>query len=251
MGIVGKLVGGTVGFVLGGPLGAIAGTVFGHAYDQGNETLEQDSNRALNSLETSQLTFFVCTFSMLAKLVKADGEISHKEIDTIQSFALKDLNLSMENREVAEKIFQTAIQSPARFEDFAIQFNEQFRSQPQMSEMMIDILVRVAVSDGKLSLAEETLIYSAATIFNIQPDRLALIKSRYSNTLDNAYIILGANPQDSNEKIKKRYRELAQAYHPDKISSKGLPNEFVQLAHEKFREIQSAYEEIKEERGMK
>jgi DnaJ like chaperone protein len=58
------------------------------------------------------------------------------------------------------------------------------------------------------------------------------------------------NRQSSDAEIKKRYRELVQAYHPDKISSKGLPDEFVQLAHEKFREIQSAYEEIKKERGI-
>jgi DnaJ like chaperone protein len=40
-------------------------------------------------------------------------------------------------------------------------------------------------------------------------------------------------------------------YHPDKIISKGLPEEFNQLAHDKFREIQEAYEIIKKERGIK
>jgi len=40
-------------------------------------------------------------------------------------------------------------------------------------------------------------------------------------------------------------------YHPDKIISKGLPDEFVKLAHDKFREIQEAYEYIRKERGIK
>jgi DnaJ like chaperone protein len=39
-------------------------------------------------------------------------------------------------------------------------------------------------------------------------------------------------------------------YHPDKIASKGLPEEFTKFAQDKFREIQEAYNAVKQERGI-
>jgi DnaJ like chaperone protein len=40
-------------------------------------------------------------------------------------------------------------------------------------------------------------------------------------------------------------------YHPDKFIGQDLDKEFVELATRRFREIQSAYEQIRKMRGMK
>lgn len=250
MGVVGKIVGGTIGFALGGPLGAIAGAVFGHAFDSSNSDLVENSDQYLSTLEASQLTFFVSTFSMLAKIVKADGHVSHAEIDTVESFAINDLHLPPADREVAFNIFHTALESPASFEDFARQFHQHFLLQPQLMELLVDILFRVSVSDGALNAVEETLIGSAVRIFGFDDHRYQQIRARYVASNDQAYTVLGCHNSDPDETIKKQYRSLVQSYHPDKIASKGLPDEFLQLAHEKFREIQDAYEIIKKERGI-
>jgi DnaJ like chaperone protein len=116
---------------------------------------------------------------------------------------------------------------------------------------MIDIMLRVGVSDGALHPSEEALIMSAVGIFNFDQNRYTQLKSRYVGVSDQAYHVLGCNSDDSIDTIKNRYRKLVQDYHPDKIASKGLPEEFNQLAHEKFREIQNAYETIKKERNIK
>jgi DnaJ like chaperone protein len=251
MTIVGKIVGGTIGFALGGPLGAIAGAVFGHAFDSAPDESRRFESAGLSSIEQTQLAFFVSTFSMLAKLVSADGQVKDQEIDAVKVFARHDLGLTPESREVAFNIFKTAINSPARFEDFARQFYDRFYNQPQLIEMMMDILLRVGVADGDLDLAEETLILRAAQIFNFNTTRLAQLRARYSAVQNPAYEVLGCSRQDSDAAIKKRYRILVQEYHPDKIASKGLPEEFNKLAHQKFREIQMAYEAIKKERRIK
>jgi DnaJ like chaperone protein len=250
MGIIGKIVGGTIGFALGGPLGAVAGAVFGHAFDSENMAIEESPRPRPSMLEETQLAFFVGTFSMLAKLAKADGRVRQEEIDTIESFAINDLGLTPSSREVAFNIFHTALDSPASFEDFAIQFYGHFRNQPQMIEMMVDILLRVAVADGSIHLAEETLILSAVHIFRFDQNRLNQLKSRHMASSEKFYDALGCSRQDSDETIKRRYRHLVQTYHPDKIAGKGLPDEFTQLAQDKFREIQEAYETIKKERNM-
>ncbi|MBI4351357.1 MAG: DnaJ domain-containing protein [Elusimicrobia bacterium] len=54
--------------------------------------------------------------------------------------------------------------------------------------------------------------------------------------------VLGVSRDASAEEIKSAYRELANKYHPDKVSHLG--EEFKAIAHERFKEIQAAYEAL-------
>ncbi|MBA4368184.1 MAG: molecular chaperone DjlA, partial [Desulfobacterium sp.] len=231
-------------------LGAVAGATFGHAFDTSEDQYLSGGNRLLSSGETSQLTFFVAAFSMLAKLAKVDGQISEEEIDSIQAVMVKDFNLDAQGQNIAIRIFNAAIQSPEPFSEFAAQFFKQFQTQPQFLELMIDILLRVSVADGQMGQQEEMLILEAVKIFRFHPDTYKRIKSRYIDNFEKYYATLNSEKKDSNEQIKKQYRKLAFEYHPDKIISKGLPEEFNKFANDKFREIQEAYEMIRKERGI-
>lgn len=250
MGIIGKLVGGAIGFAMGGPLGAIAGAVFGHAFDKGSSQYGHQTI-PLSYREQSQVTFFVAVFSMLAKLTKSDGRISDMEIRTIEDIMANMLKLDMDSRRIATQIFQTALDSPQPFHGFASQFYSEFRDQPQLLEFMLDILLRVAAADGQLSRNEEELIDSAARIFSFSSSRYGKLKSRYVSVTEKYYAVLGCSRNDSDEEIKRQYRKRVSEYHPDKIASKGLPEEFTKLANDKFREIQEAYEAIRKERRIK
>jgi DnaJ like chaperone protein len=247
MGWLGKIVGGTLGFALGGPLGAIAGAALGHTFDASDK---QYSGNRLSYHEEAQMTFFVATFSMLAKVARADGRITPEEIHAVENFMVNELNLNAESQRFAVEIFETAINSPMAFEDFAVQFYHQFRNQPRLLDLMIDVLLRLSVADGTLSESEENLIGSAARIFHFSEQKYHELKSRYTPDFEKYYAILGTNSRASDDEIKRQYRKLVKEYHPDKIASKGLPEEFTKLAHDKFREIQDAYDAVKQERGM-
>ncbi|WP_319525449.1 TerB family tellurite resistance protein [uncultured Desulfosarcina sp.] len=251
MGWMGKLVGGTIGFALGGPLGAIFGAAFGHAFDSGTELELSREGQRLSRVEQNQLTFFVAAFSMLAKLARADGRVTPEEIDSIEDFMEKDLRLNTDSRHAAVNIFRTALNAPGTFDDFARQFYEEFHGQPQMIEVMIEVLLRVAVSDGRLSAEEEELIMVAVNTFHFSSVRYSQLKSKYVKTADKAYAVLGCSPDADNDQVKRCYRQRVQEYHPDKIAAKGLPDEFTRFAQDKFREIQEAWEEVKAERGIK
>ncbi len=55
------------------------------------------------------------------------------------------------------------------------------------------------------------------------------------------YKVLGVSPDASDDEIKKAYRQLARKYHPDKYRDSDLSD----LASEKMKEVNAAYEEIK------
>ena len=61
---------------------------------------------------------------------------------------------------------------------------------------------------------------------------------------NNPYKILGVSPEADEEEIKRAYRELARKYHPDRYSDSDLAD----LAGEKMKEINAAYEEIQRQR---
>ncbi len=253
---IGKIIGATLGFMLGGPLGAIAGIAFGHALDQSEGPRVADDHYSrlyghrLNSQQHANMTFFIGTFSILAKLTQADGTVSDTEKRQIESFIDVDLRLDPASRQSALRIFQAALHSNEPFDRLVSQFYGTFNNQPGILDVLIDIMLRVSLADGKLSVEEERLIDRAARMFRFSDDRYKRIRSRYIQDTDKYYSILECRKEDSEATIKKNYRRLVSEFHPDKIAAKGLPQEFAEYSAQKFRDIQEAYEAIRKDRGF-
>ena len=62
--------------------------------------------------------------------------------------------------------------------------------------------------------------------------------------MNDPYKVLNVSPSASDEEVKKAYRDLARKYHPDNYHD----NPLADLAQEKMKEINEAYEEIQNQR---
>jgi DnaJ like chaperone protein len=63
--------------------------------------------------------------------------------------------------------------------------------------------------------------------------------------------VLDVPKSAADSEVKKAYRRLMSQHHPDKLVSKGLPEEMIKLANEKTQQIRKAYERIKASRDMR
>ena len=62
--------------------------------------------------------------------------------------------------------------------------------------------------------------------------------------MNDPYKVLNVSPSASDEEVKKAYRDLARKYHPDNYHD----NPLADLAQEKMKEINEAYEQIQKQR---
>ena len=58
------------------------------------------------------------------------------------------------------------------------------------------------------------------------------------------YSLLGVDRNASDDEVKRAYRRLSRKYHPDSY----VDNPLADLAEEKFKEVQEAYDQIMKER---
>ena len=67
-----------------------------------------------------------------------------------------------------------------------------------------------------------------------------------TNNYRSPYQVLGIKRNASQEEIKLAFKQLANKYHPDKVHHLG--EEFRELAENRFKEIQDAYQALKSRR---
>ena len=250
----GKFTLGTLGLIIGGPLGAVAGAALGHILiDKGsdlvNRTTRPEQELLFEPAERTQATYFISLFSILGKLSKIDGVVTRDEIEVVQGF-INNLPIAEREKQFARQVFNEAKDSRYTIEDFAAQLYQAARTQPTLLLSFLDLLFKIAAADGTLHPAEETALKSVKDIFKISDTQFENVKAVYFKDFDKYYKMLNCTPESSNQEIKSSYKNLVKDFHPDKIVSKGLPEEFTDFAANRFREIQESYEKIKQERGF-
>lgn len=252
----GKLAFGSLGMLLGGPLGAVVGAALGHRFvdkrapgGASREGLRQPPGGRGADLATHQAAYFVCIFSIMGKLAKADGRVTREELAVVDR-VINSLDMTGQEKAFARRVFNESKNSPYAVEDFARQFYGMHKSRQAVLASFIDILFQISAADGVLHPAEEQALHAIKDIFRLEDRHFESIKARYFKDVDRYYRILNCTAASTDEEIKKSYKKLARDFHPDTIVSKGLPDEFVDFATGRFQDIQEAYAKVRQERGF-
>jgi DnaJ like chaperone protein len=256
----GKLIAGLIGLLSGGIIGLIVGLVIGHFFDRGLQRAALlASPQHMQAVRTS---FFDTTFLLLGHLAKADGHISQHEIDTTESI-IAQLRLDTDQRQEAIDMFRSGAAAEFQLEAALSQFLETCGAHPQLKQTLLVFLLTLALADQKIDAAEHSALTRIAALLGFSAAHLeqliAMARAQESfhqqpgqpgaqSSLADAYAALGVTETASNPEVKRAYRKLMSANHPDKLIAQGVPEDMIRLATEKSQEIQAAYEMIRKQR---
>jgi DnaJ like chaperone protein len=257
--LIGYWFGGGVGLLLGLGIGVVLRGV--------------TRNAALQAQQAVQSRFLDTTFAVMGAVCKADGVVTPDEIRVTEEIFVR-LGLSPELRDAAKEAFRRG-KSPEFDLDAAVDaFAHAARGATALHQLFLQIQLSAVAADGKVHPAERELLVHVARrlgLGEIDIARLeALLRGAASGAaspgaarpgsgsvrpppqqrIDDAYAALGVTPQASESELKSAYRKLMRDNHPDRLTAKGLPEHMRALAEERAREINVAYDVIKQARGF-
>ena len=263
----GKIVGGGFGFLMGGPLGAAMGAAFGHQFDKG---MNQDfESLGYETQERTQLAFFTAVFSVMGNVAKADGRVTQDEINVARTM-MQQMALDEQQKKVAIDLFNQGKASDFDLDGVLKQFKQECRRHVTLVQMFIEVLLHAAYADGVMHEKERALLKHVTITLGFSSIKFKqlddMVRSQQSfhqhggysggtnqqaptrDMLKDAYSMLNVSESSTDAEIKKSYRRLMNQHHPDKLVSKGMPEEMIKMATEKTQEIKAAYELIKKNR---
>ncbi len=257
MSVWGKIAGAAAGFAIGGgPIGALLGAFAGHMLldrsrkpEPRDEPKERERGRSdrSNVRERDEVAFTIGVIALAAKLAKADGTVTHDEVDVFK----RVFPVPREEEANVGHLFNLAKQDVAGFDSYAKQLASLFRSKPGVLEDLLDSLFLVAKADNRLHAGELEYLKHVAQIFGFTSAQFERIRaSHFGPDREDPYVILGVDRSSSDEDLKRAYHALVRESHPDSLIARGVPEEFVRLATEKLASINGAYDKIKKERGI-
>lgn len=233
MGFTGTLLGGALGWALGGPLGGLIGGLVGH-----EATAESPAGRAGAEGASAAVALVV----LMAAVARADERASRGEVRYVKEFLTRAFGA--DNAADLMLVYKRALQKDLDLEAIAAQIRRSMTREARVE--VLHLLFGLAHADGpsgdKIAAARE-----AGAGLGIAPDEVRAVEGIFRTDADRAYEILGASRSDSMDEIRRKYRELAMKYHPDRVAHLG--EEFRLLAEEKFRAIREAFEAIEKGRS--
>jgi DnaJ like chaperone protein len=253
-----------IGYWLGGSAGLLVGLGVGFLL----RGLARSA--ALSGLQAVQSSFLETTFAVMGAVCKADGVVTHDEIRVTEEIFAR-LGLSPELRERGKEAFRRGKEPEFDLEAAVDQFARAARGATALHQLFLQIQLSAVAADGQVHPAERELLVRVARrlgLGEIDIARLeALLRAAASGAaapgpsgrpgappprqrLEDAYAALGVKPEASEGEIKSAYRKLMRDNHPDRLTAKGLPENMRALAEERAREINVAYDLIKQARQL-
>ncbi len=286
MGWWGKALGGAVGLALGGPFGALLGVVLGHGLDRGAARTDLFGGSRAGDRARLQERFLETTFAVMGHLAKSDGRVSEAEIAFAES-VMGRMGLTPALRRAAILFFNQGKDPDFELLPALAELRQVGLGQGPLRQIFLEVQMGAAYADGVPAPAQREVLERIrralqvpATTFG-RLERLILLQQQVlkgawssggsagsgptgrgpgtrgkrtgvssAQSLAQAYATLGVEPGSSESEVKRAYRRLMNRHHPDKLVSRGAPEEALKLASQRTQEIRRAYETITRARAV-
>ncbi len=234
-----------------GILGYIIGSLIDAYQRSGAKNVDNSRRPQVDPFEyyrqqSSRYDIQTMLMALSASVMNADGKVLKVELDYVKSFF---------QAQFGDRFTKDHLQILRHFLNSGqIPLNEicsdiRTRMPIEVRIQLIHYLFGIAKADGEVSTSELNSINRIASMLGVSAVDFESVKNMFYRNVDSDYKILGVDSKASDDEVKKAYRKMAIAYHPDKVTQMG--EEYQKGAKEKFQKIQDAYEAIKKRRGFK
>jgi DnaJ like chaperone protein len=246
---IGKVIGAAGGWLLARFEGAFAGFILGGIVDEfisspnQNNTRTSYSNDPFSSAPAGDFNYSLLALS--AAVMKSDGQTTRSELDYVKDFFLRQFGVEKTKENLL--LLRDLLKKNLSLESICVPVRQNMNYNGKLQ--LLHYLFGIANADKRLSSEEQTILNRIAILLGISPMDFRSIAAMFAPASNDAtYEMLGVKPDASEEDIKKAYRQMALKYHPDRVSHLG--EDVRKSAEEKFKKIQSAYDDIKKMRGF-
>ncbi len=188
-----------------------------------------------------QVAFSVAMIALSAKMAKADGIVTFDEMRAFQQI----FQIPSGEEHNVSRLFDLAKQDTAGFEAYAGQIEKLCGSGDSNCPAMEDILdglFHIAKADGAFHESELEFLEATAAIFKLDERHYQTILARHGADGEaDPYAVLGLKRGAGLDEARKAWRKLVQENHPDILTGRGVPKEFIAIANERIKVINRAW----------
>ena len=113
---------------------------------------------------------------------------------------------------------------------------------------LIFFLAEIAKADGSVHEKELNILRDLAQYLRLNASIIDQMFALGSNTLEDAYKVLGITPDATDDEVRKAYKKMVIQHHPDKVANLG--EDVKKAATIKLQEINNAKEIIFKARNL-
>jgi DnaJ like chaperone protein len=184
--------------------------------------------------------FSAAIIALAAKMAKADGVAVKVECQTFERF----FEPAPEDVPRIRQLYELASQDTAGFEAYAQSVARMLKNDHDLKINVLECLLMIACADGVLHPAEEEFLKTVGQAFDVSCEEFRRIRAHFVRDVDDPYHVLGLEPSVSEQDLRRRYMELVQRFHPDRLIARGAQAALVKAATQKLAAVNAAYEAI-------
>jgi DnaJ like chaperone protein len=185
--------------------------------------------------------FTIAVIALGAKMAKADGTVTRDEVMAFREV----FTIPPQEEGNAARVFNLARQDVAGFDLYAEKIAAMFGPGDPVLVDLMEGLFHIALADGDYHPHEDAFLRDVAGIFGIgAPCFRSLVARFVPDAVPDPYDVLGVAHDAPIDQVRAAWRQAVRDNHPDRMISRGLPEEAIRLAENRMAAINRAWDEI-------